>query len=139
MECRLLPGDCKLVDGESYCFVVQPVNAHSIAGARQRSDGVRICGPPTAGVVIETSSPVPHQSTYWGVHALTQHAHVSDDDESTANVDRDYAYNNELHVRWYGFQDDCAYGIDKYDVTLLRFDVGAHGFAQRGPALQRVL
>ena len=129
MACQLLPGDCQLLREQRYCFVVQAINAHGIAGPRRRSDGVQVCGPPTAGVVVEASSPVPQASALWGVHALTHHARVSLDDQAPVNQDLDYTYSNTLHVRWYGFSDDCALGIEAYTVSLLRFDVSAHGFA----------
>ena len=109
--------------------MVQAVNAHGLAGPRRRSDGVKVCGPPIAGVVVEVSSPVPQTSALWGVHALTYHARVSLDDQAPISQDLDYTYSNALRVRWYGFSDDCALGIESYSVHLLRFDVSAHGFA----------
>ena len=45
--------------------------------------------------------------------------HESDDDEAPANQDRDYTSNNQMRVRWRGFRDDCAVGIETFNVTLL--------------------
>ena len=129
MACRLLPADCRLLRDHRYCFVVQAVNAHGIAGPRRRSDGVKVCGPPIAGAVLDVSTPVPQTSAFWGVHALTHHARVSLDDQAHFSQDLDHTLSNALRVRWHSFRDDCALGIELYTVTLLRFDVSAHGFA----------
>ena len=74
-----------------------------------------------AGTVTEIGPrPVPPSSTYFGVYALTVYSHDPFDDEAGSTQDRDYTHANVMRVRWFGFTDDCALGIERYDVTLLR-------------------
>ena len=90
--------------------------------------GVRVCGPPTAGVVTERLPlPVPPGSIYWGVYALTTYTHDPDDDQATPTQDRDHTSDNTLRVRWHDFRDNCALGIEVYNITLLRLDSQADG------------
>ena len=86
--------------------------------------GARACGPPIAGTVVERLPvPVPRDSIYWGVYDLTTYSHDPDDDQATPTQDRDYTNDNHLRVRWHGFRDDCALGIETYHVTLLKLDL----------------
>jgi hypothetical protein len=62
---------CMLELGEEYCFTVQAVNAAGMLGERRRSNGVKLCGPPTAGTVTEIGPlPVPPESTFFGVFTV---------------------------------------------------------------------
>ena len=120
LACQLLPGSCQLEADEDYCFVVQAVNEVGMASERKRSNGMRLCGPPTAGIVTEIGpTPVPPASSYFGVYALTVYGHDPDDDEAPSTQDRDVLASNVLRARWYGFADTCALGIELYNVTLL--------------------
>lgn len=121
LGCKLIPGACQLEQDAEYCFFVQAVNEHSIAGGLRSSNGVRLCGPPVAGTVKEISpEPVPPDSIYFGVYALTLYSRDPRDDEAGPMQDRDITFENVLRVRWFGFQDTCALGIETYTVTLLR-------------------
>jgi hypothetical protein len=118
--CSLLPGSCALEEESWYCFVVQPINAHGLKGERTRSNGIRACGPPVAGTVVEVWPwPVPPGSTYWGIHALADYTHYDGDDQLPPTQDRDATGSNVLRVRWHGFKDECALGIETYHVSLL--------------------
>ena len=131
--CRLLPGACWLEVGSEYCFVVQPVNTHGLAGPRRRSNGVRACGPPVAGVVVEAHPlPVPPASAHFGVHALTPDARAVDATDAPPTQDLDYARTDTLRVRWHGFRDACAMGIEEYTVTLLTQLFNATGGGMSG-------
>lgn len=74
-----------------------------------------MCGPPIAGGVAEVTQP---SSTFFGVHALMLRGETDDDQVATQH-DVDYTHKNELRVRWFGFKDECALGIEAYNVTLL--------------------
>ena len=87
-----------------------------------------MCGPPTAGIVTERLPlPVPPGSLYWGVYALTTYTYDPEDDQTTPTQDRDHTSDNTLRVRWHGFRDNCALGIEAYNVTLLRLASHADG------------
>ena len=122
--CRLLPGACTLKTGRRYCTTVQAINAHGLASPRITSNGVTVCGPPTAGTVVEVTLPVPPGSIHYGVHAVgvsyQRETTEEDDQASSAFLDSDFTRTNELRVRWHGFTDACALGIETYTVTLLR-------------------
>ena len=121
--CRLLPGACMLKTGRRYCTTVQAINAHGLASPRITSNGVTVCGPPTAGAVVEVTLPVPPGSIHYGVHALGvpyQRETTEEDDQTSSAFDSDFTRSNELRVRWHGFTDACALGIETYTVTLLR-------------------
>ena len=98
-----------------------PYNARSPMRCAPCVAGVRVCGPPIAGVVAERLPvPVPPGSIYWGVYGLTPYTHDPVDDQGLPTQDRDYTHANVLRVTWHGFRDDCALGIEMYNVTLLR-------------------
>lgn len=121
--CRLLPGACMLKTGRRYCTTVQAINAHGLASPRITSNGMTVCGPPTAGTVVEVTLPVPPGSIHYGVHALGvpyQREATEEDDQTSSTFDSDFTRTNELRVRWHGFTDACALGIETYTVTLLR-------------------
>ena len=50
---------------------------------------------------------------------LHSYGRETGDDESPPNQDRDYTGTNLLRVRWHGFRDACAVGIETFNVTLL--------------------
>ena len=141
--CRLLPGACMLKTGRRYCTTVQAINAHGLASPRIKSNGVTVCGPPTAGAVVEVTVPVPPGSIHYGVHALGvpyQREATEEDDQTSSALDSDFTRTNELRVRWYGFTDACALGIETYTVMLLRMagmDNSSYGVEQNTTVLQR--
>lgn len=101
---------------------MQAINSHGLASHRITSNGVSVCGPPTAGHVVEVTMPVPPDSIHYGVNALGlpfRRDVTEDDDEASPAFDSDYTRTNELRVRWHGFTDACALGIETYAVTLL--------------------
>ena len=118
--CKLVPNACLLEVDEWYCTTVQAVNAHGIATARVRSNGVRMCNAPLAGMVVEVfPRPTPPQSIYFGVHALVPYAQDTGDDEAGLTQDSDYVRRDHLRFRWHSFRDDCAMGIELFNLTLL--------------------
>ena len=56
-----------MVAGKRYCVIVEAINAHGAVSARRSSNGVRVCGAPTAGTVIEALPQPEADMTHWGM------------------------------------------------------------------------
>ena len=56
-----------MVAGKRYCVIVEAINRHGAVSARRSSNGVRVCGAPTAGTVIEALPQLWTDMTHWGM------------------------------------------------------------------------
>tara|TARA_B110000046_G_C12840688_1_gene333475 strand:+ start:124 stop:411 length:288 start_codon:yes stop_codon:yes gene_type:complete len=91
---------------------VQAVNAHGLSSARRKSNGVRVCGNPVAGVVIEAT---PWQTIGWPYQSFSSE---TDTVGASPDTDRDHTSTARVMIRWREFDDDCAMGIKEFNVTL---------------------